>query len=89
MPQIDVPRRYRSPTGGLATISVEGDSVRACIEAAEARHPGFGELVLDRHGRLRSFVTLFLNGEKIDRDDLEHHVAAEDVISVLAAAAGG
>ena len=89
MPQIEVPRRYRSPTGGLATITVEGDSVRACIEAAEARHPGFGELVLDRHGLLRSFVTLFLNGEKIDRDDLEHRVAEDDVISVLAAAAGG
>jgi molybdopterin synthase sulfur carrier subunit len=89
MPQIEVPRRYRAPTGGLATLSVEGATVRACIEAADASHPGFGELVLDKEGALRGFVSLFVNGEKLERSGLDTPVGADDTISVLAAAAGG
>jgi molybdopterin synthase sulfur carrier subunit len=89
MPQIEVPRRYRLPTRGLATISVEGDTVRACIEAAEVEFPGFGELVFDRDGELRRFVTLFVNRDELARDALDRPVRADDTISVLAAAAGG
>jgi molybdopterin synthase sulfur carrier subunit len=89
MPQIDVPRRYRAPTGGRATIPVQGDTVRACIESAEAEYPGFGELVLDRNGELRSFVSLFINGDELERSALDRRVRDDDTISVLAAAAGG
>ena len=89
MPQIEVPRRYRAPTGGRATISVEGETVRACIEAAEAKYPGLGELVLDRHGELRRFVKLFVNGDQLERDGLDSPVSSADTSSVLAAAAGG
>ena len=89
MPQIEVPRRYRVPTGGEATISIEGDTVRACIEDAEAKYPGFGELVLDDKGELRRFVKLFVNGDELKRDALDARVSGGDTISVLAAAAGG
>ena len=89
MPQIEVPRRYRVPTRGEATISTEGDTVRACIEDAEARYPGFGELVLDDTGGLRRFVKLFVNGDELKRDALDAPVSSADTISVLAAAAGG
>ena len=89
MPQIEIPRRYRSPTGGRATISGEGATVRACIEAAEAEYPGFGELVLDRSGELRTFVSLFINGDELERSALDRRVSDDDTISVLAAAAGG
>ena len=63
--------------------------MRACIEAAEAKHPGLGELVLDRNGELRDFVTLFVNGDKLERSALDRRVRDDDTISVLAAAAGG
>ena len=89
MPQIEVPRRYRVPTHGEARISIEGGTVRACIEAAETKYPGFGELVLDDKGELRRFVKLFVNGDELDRDALDSPVASADTISVLAAAAGG
>jgi len=89
MPQIEIPRRYRSPTGGLATITVAGDTVRACIEAAESEYPGFGELVLDRKGALRLFVKLFINGDELERSALDRRIRDDDTISVLTAAAGG
>ncbi len=89
MPVIEVPRRYRVPTGGQATIAIDGDTVRICLENAEAKYPGFGELVLDADGELRRFVRLFVNGEALARDALDSPVGSADTISVLAAAAGG
>lgn len=89
MPQIEVPARYRVPTGGEATITVDGDTVRCCLEAAEAKYPGFAELVLDAEGGLRRFVKLFVNGDQLASDALDSPVASDDTISVLAAAAGG
>jgi molybdopterin synthase sulfur carrier subunit len=89
MTQIEVPARYRVPTGGKATISAEGDTVRSCIEDADAKYPGFGELVLDGKGELRRFVKLFVNGDELPRRALDSPVSSTDTISVLTAAAGG
>ena len=47
MPEVEVPSRYRVPTKGEALIKVEASTVRGCIEAVEARYPGFGELIID------------------------------------------
>ncbi len=89
MPKVEVPARYRGPTGGLSLIEVDADTVRSCIEAVEAEHPGFRELILDSEGNLRRFVRLFVNGEALDRDAVDAPVADTDRIQVLAAAAGG
>jgi len=89
MPQIEVPPRYRVPTAGEATVTVEGATVRACLEAAEAKYPGFGELVLESDGELRRFVKLFVNGDQLASDALDTPIGSDDTIAVLAAAAGG
>ncbi|MFP8875590.1 MAG: MoaD/ThiS family protein [Myxococcota bacterium] len=89
MPQVEIPGRYRGPTGGVARVAVSGENVRACIEAVEARHPGFLELVVDADGSLRRFVSIFLNDEELARDALDTGVADPDRISIVAAAAGG
>ena len=89
MPKVEVPPRYRGPTNGRGLIEVEADTVRSCIEAVEAEHPGFRELVLDGDGNLRRFVRLFVNGEALDRDAVDAPVAGADRVQVLAVAAGG
>jgi molybdopterin converting factor small subunit len=89
MPQVEVPSRYRIPTRGASRIEVDGDTVRHCIEAVEARYPGFQELILDGKGELRRFVRLLVNDEVIARDALDAPVSGDDSIAILAAAAGG
>jgi molybdopterin synthase sulfur carrier subunit len=89
VPKVEVPPRYRGPTGGLGLIEVDADSVRSCIDAVEAEHPGFRELILDGEGNVRRFVRLFVNGEALDRDAVDAPVAATDHVQFLAAAAGG
>lgn len=89
MPQVEIPPRYRGPTGGLGCVEVEGTTVRECLEAVERRHPGFLELVVDGGGGVRRFVRLFVNGDELLEGALETSVAAGDRVAVLAAAAGG
>jgi molybdopterin synthase sulfur carrier subunit len=89
LPKVEVPPRYRGPTRGRALIEVDADTVRSCIEAVEAEHPGFRELILDSEGNVRRFVRLFVNGEALDRDAVDTPVADADRVQFLAAAAGG
>ena len=89
MADVEVPPRYRLPTKGQSRIGVEGRSVRECIEAVEARFPGFRELVLDAEGGLRAFVRIFLNGEQLAREAFDAAVSNDDTIAVVASLAGG
>lgn len=89
MPHVHVPSRYRVPTKGEGRIEVEASTVRECIEAVEARYPGFQELILNAKGELHMFSKLFLNGELLDRDALDTAVSGDDTVAVLAPAAGG
>ncbi len=89
MPHVHVPSVYRVPTKGESRIEVDANTVKACIEAVEARYPGFQELILNAKGELHLFSKLFLNGELLDRDSLDTPVSGDDTVSVLAPAAGG
>jgi molybdopterin converting factor small subunit len=89
VPQVDVPSRYRGPTNGRCRIDVDGETVRECIEAVEAQHPGFLELIFDSRGGQRRFVRLFVNGDEIPRDAVDTPVAEGDCVQILAAVAGG
>ena len=89
MPQVHVPSTYRVPTKGEGRIEVDASTVRECIQAVEARYPGFQELILNAGGELHLFSKLFLNGELLDRDALDTPVSGDDTVAVIAPAAGG
>lgn len=89
MPTVLIPTAYRGPTKGVAEVEVEAGDVRACLEAVEARYPGFGDLVIDGRGGLHRFVKLFINGEQLEEAPLDQKVGAQDRLEVLAAIAGG
>ncbi len=89
MPTVRIPPPYRGPTGGEASVEVEGATVRQCLEAVGSRFPGFREQVLDGSGRAHRFVSLFVNGQEIDREALDKPLSAADELEILAAIAGG
>lgn len=60
-----------------------------CIDAVEARHPGFRDQVIDAAGNVHRFVQLFVNGDEIDRGALQTPVKDGDSVEILAAIAGG
>lgn len=89
MPLVLVPPPYRGPTSGEAEIRVDGATVRDCIDAVEARHPGFRDQVFDSRGAVHRYVTLFVNGDEISRESLDAKLAPDDRVEILAAIAGG
>jgi molybdopterin converting factor small subunit len=89
MPQLKVPPPYQGPTQGNARVEVDGATVGACLEDASKRYAGLRELILDGAGSVHKFVTLFVNGEEIDRAALDTPVRASDEVEILAAIAGG
>ena len=86
MPIVLIPPPYRGPTGGRERIEVTATTVRACIDAVEAAHPGFAPQVFDATGEPHKFVKLFINGDQAPPDT---EVAEGDEVEVLAAIAGG
>lgn len=86
VPKVLIPPPYRGPTGGREAIEVAGATVRACVEAVEAAHPGFAAQVFNASGVPHGFVKLFVNGEP---SSPEADVAEDDRIEILAAIAGG
>jgi hypothetical protein len=86
MPTVDIPPPYTGPTHGADRVSVDGRTVRECLEAVESRFPGFGPLVLDGSGKPHRFVRLFVNGKPAKP---ETRVRPADVVGVLAGIAGG
>jgi sulfur carrier protein ThiS len=89
MPEVHIPPRYRGPTNGESQIEVDGRTVRECIEAVEARHPGFLELIFDTQGNVRLFARLFVNGDDLGREAADVPVDNGDRIEIVAAVAGG
>ena len=89
MPIVKVPTAYRGPTQGADRVPAQGGTVRECIQAVADEFPGFGELVFDARGDVHRFVTLFINGDEIDRVAVDTPVADGDEVEVLAAVAGG
>jgi molybdopterin synthase sulfur carrier subunit len=89
MPLVDVPPPYRGPTGGQDRIQVDGTTVGDCLEAVGERFVGFREQIFDARGEVHRFVTLFVNGDEIERNALATPVSDTDEVGILAAIAGG
>ncbi len=89
MPRVEVPPRYRVPTRGEASIEVSAKTVRECIEAVEEKYPGFQKLILDSKGAQKLFVSFFINGEALARDEIETPLKQDDSLEIVAAIAGG
>ncbi len=89
MATVRIPTPLRTLTGGADEISAEGATVRAVLDALEAKHPGLKDRLLDEKG-VRRFVNIYLGEEDIRfLDGLDTAVKGDDQLSVVPAIAGG
>lgn len=90
MPRVIIPPPYRGATHGLAEVSVPGDTISHCLSDVVSRYHDLGELVFALDGSLQPFVNVFLNGEKLSKEDaLDIKLTQGDVIEIISAIAGG
>ena len=87
---VRIPTQLRSLTDGAPEVTASGTTVADVVSDLEARHPGFGERLLDDSGSLRRFVNLYLDDEDVRfLKGLETEVAEGARLSIIPAVAGG
>ena len=72
--------------GGNREVRLDGGSVGEVLRALERLHPRTAGWVLDEHGRVRTHVNVFLDGERV-REDAP--VADGSTLHVLPSISGG
>ena len=87
---VRIPTQLRSLTDGAPEVTASGTTVADVVSDLEARHPGFGERLLDDSGSLRRFVNLYLDDEDVRfLKGLDTEVAEGARLSIIPAVAGG
>jgi molybdopterin converting factor small subunit len=87
---ITIPTALRQYTGGNASVSLEANDVGGLIRGLVELYPALGRHLLDEHGRLRSFVNLYVGDEDIRYLDGEATPLRDgDTVSIIPAIAGG
>ena len=87
---VRVPTPLRPLAGGAAELSLEGATVGGVIQTLAEANPALKRHIFTPEGRLRSFVTVYLNDEDIRYLEREATPVKEgDVVSIVPAVAGG
>lgn len=87
---IFVPGPLREHCGGTARLALPATTVRAALEAIEARHPMLYRGVCDETGAVRRHINLFVNTTNVrDREGLDTALAPGDEVIILPAVSGG
>jgi molybdopterin/thiamine biosynthesis adenylyltransferase/rhodanese-related sulfurtransferase/molybdopterin converting factor small subunit len=87
---VSIPTPLRPYTAGLDSVELAGDTVGQVLEGLLANHGGLKRHLLQDDGRLRNFVSLYLN-----ETDIRHlastatPVHAGDVLTIVPSIAGG
>ena len=90
MSTVRIPPTLRTATGGEKRVEVEGATVRDCVSALVAAHPGLEAQLIGQDGDLNPFVNAFLNDTDIRHlEGLDTAVGATDTLALLPAMAGG
>ena len=88
--EVRVPTILRKHTDGQKAVQGSGATLGELIKDIDAKHPGFGDAVLDDAGSLHRFINCYLNDEDVRfLGSLETPVKDGDVVSILPAVAGG
>ena len=72
-------------------LSVEAGSLGDLFDKIESNHRGFRDSVCDESGRIRTYVNVFLNGERVAQEPGfgSTPVSNGDEVYILASVAGG
>jgi molybdopterin synthase sulfur carrier subunit len=88
--KLRIPTPLRRLAGGVAELSVTGNTVAEVLEALERDHPGFHERLFDERGEVRRFVNIYVGGEDIRfLKGVDTPIKEGDEVSIVPAVAGG
>ncbi len=90
MSTVFIPSVLRANVGGVKSLEIEGDSIRAVVGRLVERHPSLGGQLMTEDGDLNRFVNVYVNGQDVRYlAGLDTPVAPTDEVRLLPAMAGG
>ncbi len=88
--RILIPTPLRPYTDKQDAVEAEGKTIGELLADLTRRHSGLKAHLYNEHGKLRSFVNVYLNDEDIRYLQKEQTpVAAGDTVSIIPSVAGG
>jgi sulfur-carrier protein len=70
-------------------LRIDAPTVKAGIVQMAEQYPEVGKALLDKLGQVRATHRIFVNGETVERAQIDRAVSSEDVIDILTAITGG
>ncbi len=90
MSTVFIPSVLRANVGGVKSLELDGDSIRAVVDGLVAKHPSLRSQLLNEEGELNRFVNVYVNGQDVRyMAGLDTPVAPTDEVRLLPAMAGG
>ncbi len=87
---VRIPTSLRNLTQNQREVRVEGATVAEVLQNLAQRFPGLGARLFDEQGKVRRYLSLFLNDEDIRaQQELATPVSENDSLSIIPAIAGG
>ena len=90
MATIIIPTPLRKFTNNTARLNISGSDISELVQELTLNFPDLKRHLLDEHGRIRSFINIFVGDEDIRSLQQENTSVDENaVISIVPAIAGG
>lgn len=89
MPQIEFTTQLSQLANCPSQQLIRADTVAGALEAMFARHDQMRKCILNDDGSLHLHLALFVDGEMVDRDNLQVPVTDQSEIFVMQALSGG
>jgi molybdopterin converting factor small subunit len=87
--KVSLHRTHRQFTGGREVVEVQGETVGACLQHLAEQHPGIGEALFEKNGKLKNHIEVFLNLKTTYPQELAAPVKNGDEIQIAVMLAGG
>ncbi len=87
---VRIPTPLRRMTNGQAKVEIESADLGELVDKLNNEFPGFKDRLVDENGKLRYYVSIYLNGEDVRfLDGMSTSTNEGDEISIVPAVAGG
>ena len=70
-------------------LRIDAPTLKEGISQLVAQYPDVGKALFDKVGQIRASHRVFVNGEPVEKAEMDRAVAGEDIVDILTAVTGG
>ena len=87
--KIDIPSYLQPLTNNTEAVEVNGSTVGECLNHLIKQFPRIEKMLIDKNGKLFSYVGIYINGEDAYPEELVKPVKEGDELYILYIIGGG